>query len=279
MANPWEGPVHTPVASPGVCSTCTSTGHQRQHIEPPSLKQGGGGDCWLIVTLNRIAKTPRGQRYLASLVKPADSGRYEVTLFVGDDDTPKQYLVAPPTDWASELEAVDHAGVGRDYWFAEAGAMGDPTLRVIEKAVAMHLEPARGNFVSERELFGTRGMQEGRGLNTGMYLLGLNLITGGTPSQNVDAFRATNGDGVFALGTARAWSPERTRIFDKYNLYEGHAYEFAGMYVERATGREMVIARNPYGDDHPKPVPVSEIDHVFAFAGRATIPGTIVEDY
>lgn len=89
-------------------------------------------------------------------------------------------------------------------------------------------------------------------------------VTNDYASSTVDRF--TDEGGAAVIGTPEGL-PDRP-----YNLHGWHAYIVKGTYTDVRDGREHVILKNPWGRDHPLPVPRAEVDDIFDGGSHGQMP-------
>lgn len=79
------------------------------------------------------------------------------------------------------------------------------------------------------------------------------------------------GQRLVVLGTPDApKGSELYRRLRKWNLYEGHAYVVTNV-IEKG-GKRYVLLYNPWGDNHPKPLPYEEVKNLFYAVSIGSLP-------
>ncbi|MBK6697624.1 MAG: hypothetical protein IPG50_36385 [Myxococcales bacterium] len=213
--------------------------HHQDLASPALLNQGQIGDCFVVSTLNTIAHTPEGMAYLNSLVTPQGDGAYHVTLF-GADGQPTTVLVA-----------MDPNGP------YGSGASGDPTLAILERAIGTMHGPFDSMGAYDSIANGGRPYEAMNDLGLFAQPLEASAALGYTP----------DGVDVLVVGTR----PDAPGLAD-FGLVGSHAYSVVGSLSDPSTGEMMLILQNPWGGEHPSPIPASQVDSLFGYASHGMLP-------
>jgi hypothetical protein len=227
-----------------------------RHLETAArLEQGQLSDCFLIASLNEIAGTPGGMDHLRSRIKDVGSGFYEVRLR-DDQGSESTVLIRDPRDTDAGIPAKD------------APATGDHTLRVMEKAMAVHNDRTLTYSTDKTPagVYKNSDIDQGGDPATAMYQLGLD----GARSMSVeDTLRAFEADPSRPTTFATQSSfPAATR---PYGLVTNHAYQVDSTY-QNAKGETMVVLSNPWGIQHPQHLPARAPSRLFQYGSQGRIP-------
>jgi hypothetical protein len=212
-------------------------------IRSSDVNQGSIGDCTLDASLAGLAQTDAGRAFIHRSIEPAGNGSYKVTVFVRTPLGlwPRQVLVGPADIKANGNKPVTSGGL-REEW-----------TRVIEAA----LLKANGGSP-------TTNMPDTYGALTGKPATDI------PTSSSVAFFRRFFSDldakHVQVLSTTGAFTTPLTSP----RLHPNHAYTVTA--VIQRNGEPYVVLRNPWGNDHPEPIPFKDIPRYFPTYSSGEIP-------
>jgi len=229
----------------------------------PRLTQGqlsdrpGDGDCFLIASLNRIAESPGGMDHLRSQVTDVGEGFYEVTLR-DSDNRPSTILLQHPHFSDSGIPA------------ANAPATGDWTLRLYERAMAVHNDPtlAYSTDQTPESVYRNSRISAGGYPHVAMQQLGLDLDDSGVhPDVALERHRA-NPEHPVVMSTFERFLPGE----ETYGLSNSHAYELEREVRMPGADDPFAVLRDPRNGERTY-VPSSELRRVVQYGSQGRIPG------
>lgn len=217
----------------------------RDLASPPELFQGTRGDCFNVAGINALtARDPDGVLGLAQPTRR--EGIWGVTTLNPDGQPNHVYT----------HDGRISTGGDRSQDRGLAGATtSDPQLQAVYNATSLLYHPGQpgGNPAYAMERLGA----DARGYND--------------PTAAITDYQ--NG-GAAVLGTMsdrqlQAMDPATRQAFEGAGLVPGHAYQVASV-LRHPDGRDYAVLSNPWGREHPQPVPVSDLNRYFnsGFSGR-----------
>jgi|SRR5579859_84358 len=226
-------------------------------IEPSDVQQYRLGDCALLATAASLASTPAGRATLHDAIRelkdPAGNVvGYSVRLYEvqGGRFGPKTFTPRSIPVSAFSPYVVGHARANGD------GSHYEIWPLVLEKAYA-HL---RGGYdvVTKGEL--ARDAIE--------------ALTG-AEARHTTAAGACDGQLAADLraGQAVVLSSKPGAQGNPYGIIGEHAYAVTG--IEERAGQKVVLLYNPWGHDHPVPIPCSELGRWFESVDASTAKGAL----
>ncbi len=216
---------------------------------PPRLQQGSLEDCFVVGSLNEVAKTPEGQAHLASRIENLGDGFYQVKIN-DPHGAPQNVIVREPP--------------------GGFGATGDQNLRIFEKAIATTHTPDLGGL-TEREVYSN--INHGGWPGGVMQQLGLENPYGPKPAEYdpKDAIRIYDANGGSLSGNTMTLNTLKDPV-NPYGLVGPHAYEVAMTYRDPTTSESMVVLKNPHGFNHPQPIPERDLGTYFSTFSYGRLP-------
>lgn len=217
-------------------------------VDFDDVRQGNFGDCYLMASLASIARdNPDQIRDMVRENVDADGNvtSYTVTfnektggfLGIGQHYEEVEIEVLPSEVLADGANPADN---------------GEIWVKVIETAFAEHMggvdEIANGGNPADT----------------------MEILTGDESSRyDLDDYSFDSLSTDFANGEEIVLSSNgdnKKHELGGYGVYGNHAYMVEKVYTDE-NGQEMVQLYNPWGSDHPKPIPYSELDTYFSEIG------------
>lgn len=223
-------------------------------VDYNDVNQGNFGDCYLMASLAAIARDdPQAIRNMVKENRDADGNltSYTVTfqqkeggfLGIGDHYEPVEVTVDPSEVLTDGANPADN---------------GEIWVKVIEAAFAEH----RGGVDKIKN--------GGNPSNTMEILTGNESRTYDTDpgwfgdSYSFDSLKTDFANGEEIVLSSRGNSKKHELA--GYGVHGDHAYMVENVYTD-SEGRQMVQLYNPWGHDHPKPIPFNEISKYFSEFG------------
>lgn len=219
-------------------------------VDFDDVNQGNFGDCYLMASLASIAKNDsQAIRDMVRENRDADGSVTSYTVTFQERDNGFLGFIGGGDYNAVEVE-VSPSEVMTDG--ANPGDNGEIWVKVIEAAFAEY----KGGVENIK--------------NGGNPSDTLQILTG-SDSRSYDpgdySFESLETD--FGNGEQIVLSSigdDKKLELGGYGIHGDHAYMVENVYTD-ADGNEMVRLYNPWGHDHPKPIPFGELDKYFAEVG------------
>jgi Calpain family cysteine protease len=219
-------------------------------IDIADIGQRSIGDCYLLSALGVLTQTPEGRAHIRDMIRENRDGAgnvlsYTVTLY---ECTPPaiEPRVATKTEIAvSTSLSYQHASTTRP---GVANDRAEMWVAVIEKAYA-ELKGGFGKVMN--------GGWPGEAFQALTGKLGTYVAAADYDAARLAADRKANRPVTLSTGRVHKDNP--------FGLVANHAYMVVGSRTD-AKGEVSVLLRNPWGKDHPTPIPVSQLQKYFTYA-------------
>lgn len=220
-------------------------------VDMNDIAQGKVGDCWMMAPLAELAKND--PEAIKRMIHDNGNGTYTVTFKEKHFDLVhgtyfKDVPVTVTDDFRGGLGGNRHAGMGDK----DAAGRGEVWPLIIEKAYA----EAKGGYENIRNGGDPSEFMEALTGRTATSYAPMGIISGVSYDQLKSDFDSGKNIAFCTLP-----QPQPSLFYSPplgYNLINSHCYAVQNIYTD-ANGKRMVQLYNPWGSDHPAPIPFDDL--------------------